>query len=395
MPQSYSIKGKVLRLRKSLYGLAVAPRLFWETMAEGLGRQGFVPSKNDPCLFVHTEKQLVVATYVDDCLLFGNDMKEINAIIAGIASEFDITVDDDVAGFLGIDLKYHENGSIEMLQIGLIERIITALGLEDDVSQGQRTPTAMDPLGSDKDGEPFSESFNYRSVVGMMQYLSSNSRPEIGFAVNQCARFVQNPTAKHGEALKRIGRYLLSTKKKGMIMKPNQKLELELFVDASFAGLWGHEDPTDPISVRSRTGYVITLGGTPIVWASKLQTETALSTMMAEYIGLSNSMRVLVPIRKLVNEVTEIFNVPREKVGYVTSVWEDNAGALALANLKLPQSTPASKFYAIKLHWFKEQLVPLKIEIKKIGTKEQRGDLWTNPFGAEEFERLRKLVCGW
>ena len=117
--------------------------------------------------------------------------------------------------------------------------------------------------------------------------------------------------------------------------------------------------------------------------------------MMAKYIGLSRAMRVLIPIRKLVNEVTEVFNVPREKIRFVTPVWEDNAGALAPANLKLPQSTPTSKFYAIKLHWFKEQLEPNKIEIKKIGTKEQRGDLWTKPFGADKFERLRKLVCGW
>jgi hypothetical protein len=140
---------------------------------------------------------------------------------------------------------------------------------------------------------------------------------------------------------------------------------LELFADADFAGLWGHEDPTDPVSMRSRTGSVITLGGAPILWKSKLQTETALSTMMAEYIALSNSMWDLIPIKSIINEVTEAFGVKRDTTAFVTTCWEDNAGCLILANLKEPQTTPRSKFYAIKLHWFKEQLIPQSIEIQK------------------------------
>jgi hypothetical protein len=251
------------------------------------------------------------------------------------------------------------------------------------------------PLGSDIDGAPMGESFNYRSVVGMMLYLSSNSHPEISFAVSQCARFVSNPTVKHGEALKRIGRYLLGVKGQGLIIRPNLDLKLELYADADFAGLWCHEDPTDPISVRSRTGSVITLGGAPILWKSKLQSETALSTMMAEYIALSNSMRDLLPIKTIINEVTDAFKVKRDKTSYVTTCWEDNAGCLILANLKEPQTTPRSKFYAIKLHWFREQLVPNSIEIKKVDTALQKADLWTKPFSKEKFEELRLLVCGW
>jgi hypothetical protein len=78
-----------------------------------------------------------------------------------------------VAGFLGIKLNYLEDGSIQLLQDGLIDRIVTALGL-DEYSK-RTTPTQATPLGADKDGDPMSESFNYQSVVGMMLYLSSNS----------------------------------------------------------------------------------------------------------------------------------------------------------------------------------------------------------------------------
>ena len=127
-----------------------------------------------------------------------------------------------------------------------------------------------------------------------------------------------------------------------MCIQPTEELQLELFADADFAGLWNHEDPTDPVSVRSRTGSVITLGGAPILWKSKLQTETALSTMMAEYIALSNSMRELLPIRKIINEVTDAFQVKRDKTSFVTTCWEDNSGCLILANLKPSHTTPRS-----------------------------------------------------
>ena len=394
MPASYKIKGKILKLKKSLYGLHVAPRLFFDTMSAGLENLGFVPSKYDPCLFINKTTGTILITYVDDCIFFSKNMKDIDDAIDNISKDFDLTIEDDVAGFLGIDLQYREDGSIQFRQDGLVDRVVTALGLEPIGTKTEKTPTNMTPLGTDKDGEPFGESFNYRSVVGMMLYLSSNAFPEIGFAVNQCARFVQSPTMKHGTALKRIGKYLLGVKGNGLIINPDQSLRLEMYADADFAGLWGHEDPTDPISVRSRTGYVITLGGAPIVWGSKLQTECALSTMMAEYIALSYTMRILLPVKNVIDELTEVLEIERETE---TIVHEDNAGCLALATLKQPQVTPASKFYAIKLHWFKEQLRkgPKGIWIEKVETDSQKADLWTKPFAAEKFLQLRKLVCGW
>ena len=109
----------------------------------------------------------------------------------------------------------------------------------------------------------------------------------------------------HEKAVKRIGRYLKATREKGLILKPNDDLNLELYADSDFAGLWNIENPNDAISVRSRTGYVITLSGLPVSWSSKLQTEIATSTMMAEYIALSTGMRELLPTINVFNEICD------------------------------------------------------------------------------------------
>ena len=161
-----------------------------------------------------------------------------------------------------------DDGTIKLIQTGLIDRIIRTMGL--DASNAVRTPADRKPLGADKDGAPCEEQWSYASIVGMMMYLASNSRPDIAFAVHQCAHFTHNPRRIHEVALKRIARYLKGTREKGMKITPSKKLNLDCYADADFAGLWRAELPKDPTCVKSRTGYVLMLGGVPVSWSSKL-----------------------------------------------------------------------------------------------------------------------------
>ena len=57
--------------------------------------------------------------------------------------------------------------------------------------------------------------------------------------------------------MKRIVRYLIGTKDKGLLFAPREDIVLEAYADADFAGLCNVEDSQDPTCVKSRTGYVI------------------------------------------------------------------------------------------------------------------------------------------
>ena len=76
-------------------------------------------------------------------------------------------------------------------------------------------------------------------------------------------------------------------------------------------------------------------------------------------------------------------------------IWEDNMGALTLANLDPGHNTPRSKFYDSKVHWLRSYLKPKQIEVKKIDTALQLADLFTKPLTRETFVKLRKLLTGW
>ena len=70
--------------------------------------------------------------------------------------------------------------------------------------------------------------------------------------------------------MKRICRYLQDTKDNGLVFNPYKKLVVDCYADADFAGLWGHEDPQDPICARSRTGFVLNFSNCPLLWVSKI-----------------------------------------------------------------------------------------------------------------------------
>ncbi len=174
--------------------------------------------------------------------------------------------------------------SITLTQPGLINQIIRETGITL-LSNGKDTP-ADSILHHDKDGPEWIDKWNYRSLIGKLNYLANNTCPDISMAVHQCAHYCSNPKALHDLAVKHIVHYLLATKDKGLILCPTKTLSLDMYVEADFAGHRHKEYSHLRDSVLSRTSYVITFCGCPISWTSKLQTELHLSTTESEYILL-------------------------------------------------------------------------------------------------------------
>jgi hypothetical protein len=135
--------------------------------------------------------------------------------------------------------------------------------------------------------------------------------------------------------------------------------------------------------------------GVPVMWQSKLQTETALSTMDAEIIALAACMRELIPIIDIVQSLADAVGRQTGVVNMKVSVHEDNSGALVLAETLPPQFTPRSKYYAIKTIWFREEIHKQGIKLLKIETKEQLGNIFTKGLAQPVFEYVCSKLIGW
>ena len=384
-------KGYCIKLKKNLYGACQASANWFVMLRDGLLARDYTQSEVDPCLFY--KKDSIIVTYVDDCIIFAKDHDKVKQIISSLEDNFKLADEGDLSAYLGIDITKSNNETWTLSQPFLIDRIINALNLEND-SKVHDTP-ATEILTSDKNGEPFAESWHYRSVQGMLTYLAGSTRPDIQFAVHQTSRFCNDPRASHGKAIKRIGRYLKRTRDKGLIFSPNKDNGFEDWADADFAGGWNLKDSGCLRSVLSRSGFIIKYASCPIAWSSKLQSEIALSTTEAEYISLSQSLRDLIPLHNIFDELSKVDFIKRDKRISKTysTVYEDNRGALELA--REPKFRPRTKHIATKYHHFRNAVAKGQIRIFPIDTKDQQADIFTKPLPKPQFEKLRKLIMGW
>ena len=245
-----------------------------------------------------------------------------------------------------------------------------------------------------EDSEAFDESFHYRSIVGKLNYLEKGTRPDISYSSHQCARFVQEPKKEHGAAIRQLVRYLIGTKDKGMIIKPDLSKGLEVHVDSDFAGNLDKDDTSSKDTARSRHGYFISYNGVPITWKSQLQGEIALSTTEAEYTGLSYALREAIPIMNLLKEFKEKgFEVNNNVANIHCRVFEDNTGAIEIA--KEDKYRPRTKHLNVKLHHFRSFVESGEISINKIDTYHQPADILTKPLNEADFTRHRRTMMGW
>ncbi|UYV65524.1 hypothetical protein LAZ67_3004591 [Cordylochernes scorpioides] len=135
---------------------------------------------------------------------------------------------------------------------------------------------------------------------------------------------------------KKVLRYLGGTKYYGITYRPTGE-QLEAFADADWASKV--EDR------KSITGNVIMLAGAPIIWKNVEQTVTALSTMEAEYVALSTTVREITWVRDLMKQL---------KFGHLitdpTLIWCDSQAAITHANNYVDKSrtSPSSTISSVR-----------------------------------------------
>jgi hypothetical protein len=248
-----------------------------------------------------------------------------------------------------------------------------------------------------------------RRLFGM-SYVSKVMFLSLSIAVHQAARFSHSPRNSHALAVKLILRYLQRTRDKGFSLRPNSSHQVDCFVDADFAGNFGAEHPSSPDSVKYRTGYIILYRGCLLLWVSKLQSLIALSTMEAEYVALSQSMRDLIPVRELLKELMAVvFDVP-DTIQYRThskafhdvtmpasnipvSTVYDNAACLKFA--QTGQLSPRTKHIAVPYHWFRSKVASLDTSIVAVSINKQLADTFTKGLCVTTFQATHLILMGW
>jgi hypothetical protein len=187
----------------------------------------------------------------------------------------------------------------------------------------------------------------------------------------------------------------INVQAQGIIFKPTTTPSLNLFIDSDWSGLWDKSiAATDSSTARSRHGFIMEYCGCPLIWASQLQTEIALSSTEAEYISLSKALRETIPIMNILQEMKNL----KYKIGITNpkvhcKVFEDNSGALEMA--KVHKFRPRTKHINIKYHHFRSYVNDESISIHPITSEKNPADMLTKGLGVNKLRTNRFRVMGW
>jgi hypothetical protein len=126
------------------------------------------------------------------------------------------------------------------------------------------------------------------------------------YATHQIVKYSSNLREPHGVAILYLVCYLKKTQDLGICFKPHLDRGFKCSCNADFSGNWNKSFANiDPSTSKSQNGWVVFYAGCPIIWASKLQSQTALSTTEAEYIAMAMALHDIIPIMDLIEEMKE------------------------------------------------------------------------------------------
>ena len=182
---------RVCRLQKSLYGLKQASPNWFSKLSFVLLVAGFNQSQADHSLFTRIRGQsfTLILIYVDDILLAGNDLTDINNFKAMLAQQFKIKDLGTLKYFLGLEIARSPDG------IFLNQRKYALDILNDSGHLGARPssfPMEQHLKLNNTDGDLLSDPSIFRRLVGRLIYLTI-SRPDIKFSVNLLSQFMHQP----------------------------------------------------------------------------------------------------------------------------------------------------------------------------------------------------------
>ena len=171
-PQSSDLN-MVCKLYKSIYGLKQSPRAWYAKFSFVLEEFGFHRSNADSSLFVRISStgKLVVLIYVDDLIVTGDNLHEINTLKTSLRSKFAIKDLGKLKYFLGIEMASSHKGFFLNQR-----KCVLDLLQEADMIDCKPARTPLDSkLKLETSGDPLTNLSYYQRLVGKLIYLTHYS----------------------------------------------------------------------------------------------------------------------------------------------------------------------------------------------------------------------------
>ena len=343
-PPGYFLKmnntGDVWHLRKSIYGLKQSPRAWFGKLSKTMLSAGYAQSEGDHTLFIKHGKEGKVAiliVYVDDIVVTGNDVAEIQNLKKHLASLFDIKALGLLSYYLGIEVAYLAAG-IVLSQHKYIIDLLKDTGKLD--CRPAVTPVDVnEKLKSEQHEKDFPvNKTSFQRLIGRLLYLN-HTKPDRAFADNSLSQFLNNPRESHQGAADRILAYLKGSIGQGLLFKKGSEPSIVIDTDSDYAGSLDNS--------RSTSGYCSFIGGNLVTWRRKKQKEVSLSSSEAELRALKKGVSEGMWIKDILQDLCLLLSKGM-------TLYSDSKSAIAMA--KNPVQHERTKHGRVARHYIKQSI---------------------------------------
>ncbi|CAI7867780.1 unnamed protein product [Closterium sp. NIES-53] len=367
----------VCKLKKSLYGIKQAPRLWQQHLNRKLTEVGFRQLPHDPGMYRLDDKgsYVLLVAYVDDILYVSSSTSLGDRIEADLKKSLDLTISTKETPFLGLNVS-RNSSAIHLTASKYAESLAKSFNISTDFVA---TPYRSTPTGHVPDLKILSAAGLqlYQQQLGCLLFAAVTCRPDLAYIANHLAQFLRCPKEEHSLDLQRALRYFVSTPTLGLIFnagKPTDKMYLSGYVDADHAA--------DTSDRWSRTGYIFRLEPIgPISWNSSKQELVSLSSAEAEFIAACAATREGLYLQELLDEAK--FVTPNQ-----FTLQCDNQSAISIANK--PGFVNCTKHISLRYFFVKDAIDKGRMRLVYCPTSDMAADSLTKKLTRQKFHHCNQ-----
>lgn len=386
-PEAHAPPGTVWRLRKPLYGVAVAPAAWGETLREFILSYGFTRTNYSDCYYTWTDPTdssptaatMQLVCHVDDTLLSFSSGAVGEAFKTALLARFDGTDEGTVEHILGCTVT-RDNTHLHFSQSTYCDELLDTWGMTDC----NPVATPLEPgtrlLAADRPDTPDpTRRLEYQKITGSIQFLATWTRPDLQYSANELAKHCSNPGEKHLRACYRVLRYIKGTKSLGITYTRN-------LPDANRLLLWSDSDWASCTETRrSISAWVATLNGGAISWRSRHAPRVACSTSESEFVACSKAADEALWLRRTLSDI----GVPQHTP---TPLFCDNRAARMMS--ENPVHKERSKHVDYRIHSLKERVQDGVVRVLDCPTHDMLADPLTKQLPGPAHTRHTRVQLG-
>ena len=380
-------EGKILLLKKALYGTKQAAHAWQKYLTQQLLEEGGRRNLKDECIFIFREGEgiCIIGTHVDDIFpLYNKEGRKIrDRVFKKLEEKMEVENKGEIKYALDTCIERNvERGTLRISQENYIRNVIKEFKLEE--AEGKDTPgptcdiTEADIPTTQEEKEK-ADLLPIRSAIGKLWWAALISRPDIICALHKCAAWQNKPSQKLWKHILWIIRYLKNTLTHAIVYKREEGSLENMYVtfcDASFAS---------ESESRSRIANIFFVLGCLVSWSSNHSTRVLTSSTEAEANSVVHTAQEGRWIKEMIEEI-QIFRPQAQPL----LLFQDNKGVISL--LKGAGSNKRSRHFQIEFDALREYVKRGEIKIEYVETESMIADMFTKNLCKHLFEKHRDKI---